>query len=89
MSLVWLFKEHRNLYEENHHLKNILHDTIAETDKKIADLEDQLKFMKRPALDAETIHKLAEELFQDQPYEGGKIPDDVWLTPGPPDRDTR
>lgn len=91
MKIIWLFKEHRDLYDENFHLKQMLHDTIAETnlaiankDRTIADLEYQLK--QKPALD---IPSLVEELFQDRPYEDGRIPDDAWLTPGQPDRTTR
>ncbi len=76
-SLVWLFKEHRDLVTDYHDAQKNEFRLM----QIIADLEDQLT--RKPVFDATAM---AEELFQDQPYEGGKIPDDVWLTPGGPDR---
>lgn len=84
MSLVWLFKEHRDLYEKYLELEQRFHLEIDTYEHTIKDLEEQLA--KKPALD---IPALIEELFQDKPYDGGKIPDSVWLTPGQPDRDVR
>ena len=100
-NLLWIFKAHRDAFtrivELEHRIIEIsnkaehqllearkeLDEHIAWSARQLQDLEEQL--MKRPA---EAIVDLAnlEAFFQDQPYEGNKIPDDAWLTPGLPDR---
>lgn len=93
--LLWVFKAHRAAFDRIVELERKNTELLQKLDVRekqlavredryeqtIKDLEEQLA--RKPTLD---IPQLMEELFQDQPYEGGKIPDDVWLTPGAPDR---
>ena len=79
-NLVWLFQAHRDMYE---HLLAV-QALLEHKQKQIDDLEVQLA--KKPVLD---IPSLVEELFQDQPYNDGRIPDTAWLTPGQIDREIR
>lgn len=90
--LLWVFKAHRNAYDRinelEHRIVEIstkaesrLADVEAWSARRVSDLEEQLARKPVP-----TLPDLAHELFQDQPYDGGKIPDDAWLTPGQNDR---
>ncbi len=96
-NLVWSFKSHRELYEENLRLREKIlsctsqyENTIREKnqeillrDQKLLDLEDQLA--KKPVV---FDLKDMDAFFQDLPYDGS-IPDGAWLTPGPNDRTER
>lgn len=90
--MVWLFKDYQDLYARSIELERRIveittkaQDRLEEVEswaaRRVSDLEEQLA--RKPALD---IPSLVEELFQDIPYEDGRIPDTAWLTPGDPDR---
>ena len=77
MNLLYVFDSYRTIVEDNQVLKK----KVEVLEQVIKDLDEQLR--KKPGLD---IPALVEELFQDQPYEDGRIPNGAWLTPGEPDR---
>lgn len=68
-SIVWLFPQYRRLYQENLKLSQALESAIKQLEQAPANL-DQL------------LSTYNERVLQELPYEGGKIPDNVWLTPG-------
>lgn len=75
-SLVWLFAEHRELFAENQRLIRI-----------VEDLERQL--LAAQAGDARAtslIKQYQEEVLTEVPFDGGKIPSNVWLSPGEDER---
>jgi len=84
MNLLWLFKEHRDLQFRNLELEQRVKDVEAWAAQRTQDLETQLA--KRAVVEMSDV---VSELFQDLPYEGGKIPAEAWLTPGLPDRSER
>ena len=104
MKLVWLFKEYRDLVllqydtmascnqlNEQRRRQDIEHADELETVHKIyklqiKDLEAQLAARSTAAT---SLEELAHSMFQEEPFENGRIPDDVWLTPGNPDRATK
>ena len=69
MNLVWLFAEHRELYQETLRLRQV-----------IADLEKQLLFKPSETI-VDTMRRYSEEVLAEQPFPDGKIPDNLWLTP--------
>ena len=82
-NLVWMFQEHRDLSRT---CTQLLQE-IQIRDRVISDLEQQLTV--KPTLDPASLKELTEQLFQDEPYPDNAIPDNVWLTPGLPERATR
>lgn len=74
--LVWLFAAHRDLWLENQRLLRL-----------IADLEYQLN---RPPEGVEGwLKQHQDEVLQEVPFKDGKIPNEMWLTPGEDDRGER
>ena len=85
-NLVWIFQEHRDLSRT---CTQLLRE-VQDRDRTISDLEQQLTVnSSKPSLDPASLKELTEQLFQDEPYPDNAIPDNVWLTPGPPERATR
>jgi hypothetical protein len=102
LNLLWIFPSYRQVHDTIVRLEQDLRDlTIAKDQQKsdflavigtnetqhakvLADLEAQLA--RKPVMDLSTV---IQELFQDIPFEDGRIPDSCWLTPGSPDVETR
>lgn len=72
MSFLWMFQSFRDLWQENQRLLRVVSDLEHQLERKIQ-LDPNVN---------EVFRKYQEEALQEIPYEGGKIPDDVWLTPG-------
>ena len=75
-SFCWLFKDHRDLWAENHRLLGI-----------IRDLEYQLTAkMSSDVASTTLIKQYQDEVLVELPYPDGKIPTNAWLTPGEDER---
>jgi len=80
--LVWLFKEHRDMNLVN---QSLLRDMDAR-DRQIAALEAALAIANRRAATPDSVlNDLTGSAFAEVPFEGGKIPEGLWLTPPPED----
>lgn len=76
-SVVWLFSEHRELYQEVERLRRV-----------VDDLERQLA-MKPAEVTGDFLNELSDKILQDLPFPNNVIPDDYWLTPGENERVAR
>lgn len=81
--LVWLFQEHRDLYERSMQQARVIDDLK----RVIADLETALtaKAVQDAGASA-LIKQYQDEVLAEIPYPDGKIPAHVWLTPGEDER---
>jgi hypothetical protein len=94
-NLLWIFPSYRQAHDTivrlEHEKDQQKRDYLAIIDANekhhasvLVDLEAQLA--RKPVVDLSTA---IQELFQDIPYEDGRVPDAAWLTPGRPDVETR
>ncbi len=96
MSLVWMFKEHRDLNAELQSSKvqlELLSDRYIRATEDIKNLTDAIQKLQEyiaTQINTSTVdifEKYQREVLQDSPYVDGKIPDTDWLTPGEPVRE--
>ena len=91
MSLVWMFKEHRNLNAELQTTKvqlELLSDRYLRSQEDAKNLTDAIEKLQQyiaTQINTSTVdifEKYQQQILQDRPYDDGKIPDTAWLTPG-------
>lgn len=72
-NLVWLFREHREVYQEVERLRRV-----------VDDLERQLALASLPSAEVagDFLKQYVDSILVEEPYPDNKIPDVAWLTPG-------
>ena len=73
--LVWLFKEHREVFQECERLRRV-----------VDDLERQLA-AKPAEITGDFLSDLSDQVLQDIPFKDNLVPENYWLTPGDTERE--
>jgi len=73
-NLIWLFREHREVFQECERLRRV-----------VDDLERQLA-AKPAEITGDYLTELSDRVLQELPFPNNTIPDTMWLTPGDNDR---
>jgi hypothetical protein len=68
-NLVWLFPAHRELHKRVVFLEGALEQAMRAVQNSAVNID-------------EALATYNERVLQEIPYDGGKVPDDAWLTPG-------
>jgi Mg2+ and Co2+ transporter CorA len=66
-----------------------LRELLASQARIIDDLEKQIAHRSPEGALVDTLRQFQDEILAEVPFPDGKIPDNVWLTPGEPDRAER